>query len=270
MTISGEVKNTDTSGNTSNSDLRLSLPKLFDAQTYRGLVIGDQKDGAELYTERKSSQSAYKNLLADDMEKKTITRICSVHRKSIGQIYVHEDSQISGLNIGKDKDIEKQEKRDAKKILLAQTLVDLGDNLIRLFWLLTQSHSKFHPYAIYVHVEEKAEAKSRQQLLLRKQEMLGTFSIGGKDIDRIIKKEGKKKYLALPSTTNSPPTEGISPRPAMSGLPVELNLITGLQIGTLDNLLWQVSFFLESSSHSIPPPLSIKLGHGESPIKAND
>lgn len=111
--------------NTENSmiicDVRLSLPRLS------GLVIGDQKSNVELLTERKTAQSAYKNQLSEDIEKKSLTRICSIHRKSMANVQIHDDNNLCGLNVGKDTDVLKLEKRSAARILLTQTLIDIGD-----------------------------------------------------------------------------------------------------------------------------------------------
>jgi hypothetical protein len=82
----------------------------------------------ELLTERKTAQSAYKNQLSEDIEKKSLTRICSVHRKSMSNVQIHDDSNLCGLNVGKDIDVLKLEKRSAARILLTQTLIDIGNS----------------------------------------------------------------------------------------------------------------------------------------------
>jgi hypothetical protein len=120
--ILNPTKVVDTESSTIICDVRLSLPRLS------GLVIGDQKSNVELLTERKTAQSAYKNQLSEDIEKKSLTRICSVHRKSMSNVQIHDDSNLCGLNVGKDIDVLKLEKRSAARILLTQTLIDIGNS----------------------------------------------------------------------------------------------------------------------------------------------
>lgn len=101
------------------------LPSLVNGQTYSGLMIGDQKGSEEQHTHRKIAQAAYKGQLEEDVEKKSITRICSVHRSSLCKVAIHGE-YLTGLNIGKDAETDQQNKKTAAGNLLAQSLIDSG------------------------------------------------------------------------------------------------------------------------------------------------
>ena len=107
------------------------LPSLVNVQTCSGLVIGDQKGSEEQHTERKIAQAAYKGQLEEDVEKKSITRIYSVHRSSLCKVAIHEE-YLTGLSLGKDADTDQQNKKSAARKLLAQSMIDSGENHLKI------------------------------------------------------------------------------------------------------------------------------------------
>ena len=107
------------------------LPSLVNAQTCSGFVIGDQKGTEEQHTERKIAQAAYKGQLEEDVEKKSITRIYSVHRSSLCKVAIHEE-YLTGLSLGNDADTDQQNKKSAARKLLAQSMIDSGENQLKI------------------------------------------------------------------------------------------------------------------------------------------
>jgi hypothetical protein len=92
-----------------------------------GLVIGDQRDTTRCNIDKKNAQSIYKDQLAKDIENNNTknNRGSPIRRKI--QNSVHDESFTNGLMIGKDMNLEKEEKRAARENLLSQTLLDLGE-----------------------------------------------------------------------------------------------------------------------------------------------
>jgi hypothetical protein len=185
-------------------------------EIYSGLVIGDQRDSRSCLADKKSAQSIYKHLLAKDIEKNLgLTRQRSpVNRQRASyKANIEEEKFTRGLKIGKDIDVEKQERRDASKLLMKQTLVDLDDKL---------------------------EAKIlKQQQLDREQEKYSGFYIGAdEELARNFKKEEQKKYYAQLTIDNHNQNgeDLYEEETEVVQLP-EKPLHTGLQIGgfSLDN-----------------------------------
>jgi hypothetical protein len=91
-----------------------------------GLVIGDQRDTTRCNVDKKNAQCVYFEQLAKDIENNsTKNNRGSPIRRRI-QNNVQDEGYTNGLVIGKDMNLEKEEKRAARENLLSQTLLDLG------------------------------------------------------------------------------------------------------------------------------------------------
>ena len=92
--------------------------------------------------QREKLQAAYKGQLEEDVEKKSITRIYSVHRSSLCKVAIHEE-YLTGLSLGKDADTNEQNKKSAARKLLAQSMIDSGENQPRIECLPSRSKILF-------------------------------------------------------------------------------------------------------------------------------
>ena len=95
----------------------------------KGLVIGDQRDPEKCFADKKHLQQSYKEQLRSDIERNSIpiTRPASMVKTSKYNAILEDRAVYGGFMVGKDADVQKEEKRIAAAVLMNQALLDIGD-----------------------------------------------------------------------------------------------------------------------------------------------
>ena len=108
-------------------DRRPYLRTIQDEDVYLGLVIGDQRDTRRCFKDKKIAQSSYKKQLSEDIKRNNVQHGNPVIRPKNSSGIEEEEHFTNGLIIGKDENIEKEEKRLAARHLMERSRLDIGD-----------------------------------------------------------------------------------------------------------------------------------------------